>query len=89
MSIFGAMFSGVTGLNAQSQALGMIADNIANVNTIGYKGTTAQFFSLVTQAASRTTFTIGAGLTQPSFSHCTYQGIMLLTPCESMPRTSA
>ncbi len=35
MSIFGAMFSGVTGLNANSQALGMIADNIANVNTIG------------------------------------------------------
>ncbi len=59
MSIFGAMFSGVTGLNAQSQALGMIADNIANMNTVGYKGIAAQFFSLVTQAASRTTFTPG------------------------------
>ncbi|MHA1152076.1 MAG: flagellar hook-basal body complex protein [Alphaproteobacteria bacterium] len=59
MSIFGAMFSGVTGLNAQSQALGMIADNIANMNTVGYKGTAAQFFSLVTQAASRTRYTPG------------------------------
>jgi flagellar hook protein FlgE len=66
MSIFGAMFSGVTGLNAQSQALGMIADNIANVNTIGYKGTTAQFFSLVTQAASRTTFTPGGVASSPA-----------------------
>ena len=54
MSIFGAMFSGVTGLVAQSQALGMIADNIANINTVGYKGTTARFFTLVTQSASRT-----------------------------------
>ena len=66
MSIFGAMFSGVTGLNAQSQALGMIADNIANVNTIGYKGTSAQFFSLVTQAASRTTFTPGGVASSPA-----------------------
>ena len=66
MSIFGAMFSGVTGLNAQSQALGMIADNIANVNTIGYKGTTAHFFSLVTQAASRTTYTPGGVASSPA-----------------------
>ncbi len=68
MSIFGAMFSGVTGLHAQSQALGMIADNIANVNTIGYKGTAARFFSLVTQAASRTTFTPGGVASSPSQS---------------------
>jgi len=37
MSILGAMFSGVSGLTAQSQALGAIADNITNQNTIGYK----------------------------------------------------
>ncbi len=66
MSIFGAMFSGVTGLNAQSQALGIIADNIANMNTVGYKGTTARFFSLVTQAASRTRYTPGGVLASPS-----------------------
>src|SRR5690606_19786138 len=52
MSIYGAMFSGVTGLAAQSQALGMISDNISNVNTIGYKGTVARFSTLVTEAAS-------------------------------------
>ncbi len=48
MSLFGAMFSGVTGLNAQSQSLGMIADNISNVNTVGYKATKASFSTLVT-----------------------------------------
>ena len=32
MSILGAMFSGVSGLSAQSQALGAIADNITNQN---------------------------------------------------------
>lgn len=59
MSIFGAMFSGVSGLQAQSQALGMIADNISNVNTVGYKGSTASFSTLVTGAATATTFTPG------------------------------
>jgi flagellar hook protein FlgE len=48
MSLYGAMFSGVTGLNAQSQSLGMISDNISNVNTIGYKTTKASFSTLVT-----------------------------------------
>lgn len=48
MSLFGAMFSGVTGLNAQSQSLGMISDNISNVNTVGYKTTKAAFSTLVT-----------------------------------------
>lgn len=59
MSIYGAMFSGVSGLNAQSQALGIISDNISNINTVGYKGTSAQFYTLVTQAATATTFTPG------------------------------
>ena len=36
MSIFGALFSAVSGLSADSQALGMIADNISNSNTPAY-----------------------------------------------------
>lgn len=66
MSIFGAMFSGVTGLDAQSQALGIIADNISNVNTVGYKGTTAQFSTLVTQSASATRYTPGGVQARPA-----------------------
>jgi flagellar hook protein FlgE len=48
MSIYGAMFSGVSGLNAQSQALAMVSDNISNVNTVGYKTSKAYFSTLVT-----------------------------------------
>lgn len=65
MSIFGAMFSGVTGLGAQSQALGIIADNISNVNTVGYKGSLAQFSTLVTRAATLSTYTPGGVQTRP------------------------
>ncbi len=52
MSIFGAMRSAVTGLFSQSQALGMIADNISNVNTIGFKAIRPRFSTLVTAQAT-------------------------------------
>lgn len=32
-----AMFTGVSGLRAEGEALGVVGDNIANVNTVGYK----------------------------------------------------
>ena len=51
MSIYGALFSGVSGLAAQAQAMGMLSDNITNVNTVGYKETSARFSSLVTATA--------------------------------------
>ncbi len=48
MSIYGALFAGVSGLQANSQALGVISDNIANVNTTAYKRNLANFQTLVT-----------------------------------------
>ena len=59
MSLFGSLFSGVSGLTAQSRSMGMISDNIANVNTTAYKGTTAQFASLVTRNQSVTSYSPG------------------------------
>ncbi len=75
MSIYGAMFSGVTGLAAQSQALGMISDNISNVNTIGYKGTVARFQTLVTEASSTTTYSPG-GVRSTPFQKIDRQGLL-------------
>lgn len=59
MSLFGAMFSGVSGLSAQSQAMAMISDNISNVNTVGYKGNVAAFSTLVTQSSFKSVFSPG------------------------------
>ena len=67
MSILGAMFSGVSGLNAQSQALGAIADNITNQNTIGYKATEVRFQTLVTSQASLNNYSPG-GVQQRPFA---------------------
>ena len=60
MSLYGALFAGVSALNAQSQSMGMISDNIANVNTIGYKRAEAAFSSLVTAQSRSTAYSPGA-----------------------------
>ncbi len=56
MSLFGALFSGVSGLQSQSSAMGAIADNVTNVNTIGYKATQVNFKTLVTAQTSLTQY---------------------------------
>ncbi len=47
MSINSAMQAGVSGLSANSAALAAISQNIANVNTIGYKRAQGEFQTLV------------------------------------------
>lgn len=43
MSITKAMWTGVSGLSAEGQALGVVGDNVANSNTIGFKQSRAIF----------------------------------------------
>ncbi len=55
MSINSALMAGVTGLSANAAAMAAISQNIANVNTVGYKRVQADFSTLVnsqTQGAS-------------------------------------
>ncbi len=75
MSIYGAMLSGVSGLASQSQAMGMIADNISNVNTIGYKSTKAKFFTLVTEAATTSSYSPG-GVKSTPYAMVDKQGLL-------------
>ena len=65
MSLFGALFSGVSGLGAQGTSMGVIADNITNVSTVGYKTTQTNFKTLVTVAATATSFAPGGVQAQP------------------------
>ncbi len=60
MSIFGSLFTAVSGLASQSQSISMISNNIANVSTVGFKRTDAAFSSLVTTANNSTAFTPGS-----------------------------
>ncbi|WP_146255594.1 flagellar hook-basal body complex protein, partial [Azospirillum sp. TSA6c] len=66
MSIFGARSSALSGLNAQSKALGNISDNIANASTLGYKRVDTTFRSLVLQSGQRH-HAPGGVVAQPAF----------------------
>jgi flagellar hook protein FlgE len=59
MSLYGALSAGVSGMNAQSNDLALISDNIANINTIGYKGSFGEFSTLVTQQSLPNSYAAG------------------------------
>lgn len=78
MTLFGTLFSGASGLTAQSRSLGMISDNVANVNTVGYKGAVAQFASLVTRQNSNVAYAPG-GVRAVTAFNVTKQGLFQST----------
>lgn len=60
MSLFGSLSAGVAGLLVQGENMSVISDNLANVNTIGYKTNRALFKQLVTSSGiSGTSFNAG------------------------------
>ncbi len=78
MSIFGAMQSGISGLAAQSNAMGAISDNITNINTVGYKNTNVAFQTLVTKQVSSNYYSPG-GVQPVSKQSINAQGLLSST----------
>lgn len=66
MSLFGALTTGVSGINAQSRAIGNISDNLANTQTVGYKRVDTSFETLVTSSNARN-HTPGGVIASPVF----------------------
>lgn len=62
MSLYGSLYSGVSGLKGQANKIGVISDNISNVNTVGYKGASAQFQTLVTGSGGTLAYSPGGVL---------------------------
>ena len=65
MSLYSALYAGVSGLGAQSSAMATVADNITNINTIGYKGVTAEFRTMVTDGRLRSSYSAGGVAAAP------------------------
>lgn len=82
MGVYGALFSGVSGLKAQAQNMGIISDNIANANTVGYKASVDKFETLVTSPATATTYTPGGVLSRP-FANVDGQGLLAATSSQT------
>lgn len=49
MSVLSSMWTGVSGMQAQGQSLGVVADNIANANTTGFKSSRAEFADIMSR----------------------------------------
>jgi flagellar hook protein FlgE len=62
MSIQQAMYSGVSGLDAETQALNVIGDNVSNVSTTGFKEQRADFENILGQSISNSNGGPGAGV---------------------------
>ncbi|MEO9903590.1 MULTISPECIES: flagellar hook protein FlgE [Alphaproteobacteria] len=65
MSVTGGLFAGVAAIASQATAFGIISDNIANSQTVGYKETQARFQTLVTRSPTATAFTPGGVQSKP------------------------
>jgi flagellar hook protein FlgE len=78
MSINSAMLSGVSGLISNSSALAAISDNIANVNTVGYKRSSANFSTLVTSQSKSATYSAG-GVKAQTHQFISQQGLTQAT----------
>ena len=66
MSINSAMLAGAAGMRANSSALAAISDNIANVNTVGYKRLRNDFTALLNGQNRQTTYNAGGVLASSS-----------------------
>lgn len=73
MSLYGALFTGVAGLNANSRALSVTSTNIANVNTVGYKASKTDFETLIASNSGTEDFSTG-GVKGEAFRMISRQG---------------
>jgi len=71
MSINSALLAGVSGLTANSAALAAISQNIANVNTVGYKRSAAEFQTVINSQVQGAGYSAGGVLS--SARHYTSQ----------------
>jgi flagellar hook protein FlgE len=62
MSINSALLAGVSGLTANSAALAAISQNIANVNTVGYKRTAGEFQTVINSQSQGAGYSAGGVL---------------------------
>ena len=78
MSLYGALLTGVSGLDANSRALAITSSNIANVNTVGYKTSKADFSTFLA-ATSKASEISPSSVQVRSTQQLTQQGLLTST----------
>ncbi len=57
-----SLYAGISGLNANSTAMAVIGDNIANLNTTGFKNSRVDFGDVLSQTLSGGSGQVGRGV---------------------------
>jgi flagellar hook protein FlgE len=78
MSLYGALLTGVSGLDANSRALAITSSNIANVNTVGYKTSTADFSTFLA-STNKSTEASPSSVQVRSMQQLSQQGLLSAT----------
>ncbi len=76
MGILSSLFSGISGLDVHGNAMSVVGNNIANLNTIGFKGSRVEFADALSQSIGGAlgTSQIGRGVQLSSVSPGFIQG---------------
>jgi flagellar hook protein FlgE len=76
MSISSSLYAGISGLSTMGNAMSVIGDNIANVNTVAFKSSRATFQDVLSQQISTASGSsqVGRGVTLASVSGLFAQG---------------
>ncbi|MBW1752047.1 MAG: flagellar hook protein FlgE [Deltaproteobacteria bacterium] len=61
MSLTSSLFSGISGLSTLGNSMTVIGDNIANINTVGFKGSRVTFQDVLSQTVATTAGTAQVG----------------------------
>jgi len=78
--MIGSLYTSVSGMNAFTEQLSVVSDNIANVETTGYKSSDIAFADVLSTALSSASGdSVGAGVEVQSISEVWNQGIISTT----------
>ena len=81
MTLVSSMYTAANGLEADSEAMNVVSDNIANVNTVGFKAGQARFVDIMASEVANTTVggSLGQGAMMSGVTQSFSQGAPLST----------
>lgn len=77
--MIGSLYSGISGLKAQTSAMAVIGDNVANANTTGFKTSRVEFANVFNATLGQSKMQIGRGVTMSGVASNWNSGTMETT----------
>src|SRR5215472_17159092 len=77
--MFGSFISALSGLNAAGTAIDVIGNDLANLNTVGFKSSSLSFQDVVADVSGNASKQVGSGVAAPSILKNFIQGAIQTT----------